>query len=139
LTFETSARRSSIHLSKYPPTPCNWKGWVAVTTTTSLISGRSKILPTPNEFASAERPFYRRADAIPGMTQENRGQVHLDNQFRLLREDLLGELRSDFQIATGQRRGRRKFVGCLISNGQGVAFANVDRDEKLLAQKPPTC
>jgi hypothetical protein len=36
--------------------------------------------------------------------------MHLDNQFRLLREDLLGELRSDFQIATDQKKGRRKTV-----------------------------
>ncbi|KAF2189155.1 P-loop containing nucleoside triphosphate hydrolase protein [Zopfia rhizophila CBS 207.26] len=70
-----------------------------------------KILPTPDEFASAERPFYRRADAVHSMDLESRGAVHLDNQFRLLREDLLGELRSDFQIATGQKKGsRRNFV-----------------------------
>jgi hypothetical protein len=34
--------------------------------------------------------------------------MHLDNQFRLLRENLLGELRNDFQIATGQKKGSRK-------------------------------
>ena len=120
--------------------------------------------------------------------------MHLDNQFRLLREDLLGELRSDFQIATGQKKGRRKLIldhleyagigcgsvtrrkpcalellctedlpqlrglenaaasgryisenrnvlkhqslGCLISNGDIVAFATVERDESLLAHKP---
>lgn len=69
-----------------------------------------KLLPTPDEFVSTERPFYRRADAIASVTQETRGLTHLDNQFRLLREDLLGELRNDFQIATGQKKGRKKLV-----------------------------
>jgi hypothetical protein len=77
-----------------------------------------EILPTPDEFASAERPFYRRADAIDSIEPENRGMTHLDNQFRLLREDLVGELRNDFQIATGQKKGRRRaFIDNLIYCG----------------------
>ena len=153
-----------------------------------------KILPTPDEFASTESPFYRRANDLRSVEVQSRGFRHLDNQFRLLREDLLGELRSDFQIATGQKKGRRKVVlenlryagiecgsvfkrkpcalklycpddipqlrkikgvaarkkyvsdnksllkhqslGCLISNGDIVAFASVDRNEDLLAQEP---
>jgi hypothetical protein len=67
-----------------------------------------KILPSPDEFASSEQPFYRRADAIESTKPEDRGLTHLDNQFRLLREDLVGELRNDFQIATGQKKGRRR-------------------------------
>lgn len=156
---------------------------------------KTKILPTPDEFASNERPFYRRADAVHSVDPKDRGSIHLDNQFRLLREDLLGELRNDFQIATGQKKGRRKPVlsnlqfagldcgtvarrkhcfmklqcktdipqianfkeasarkdfivnnknfikhqsfGCLISADQVVAFANVHRDEDLLARRPP--
>ncbi|KAF1943538.1 P-loop containing nucleoside triphosphate hydrolase protein [Clathrospora elynae] len=69
-----------------------------------------KLLPTPDEFESTVAPFYRRADAIVSVKPESRGLTHLDNQFRLLREDLLGELRNDFQIATGQKKGRRKVV-----------------------------
>ncbi|KAH7390934.1 P-loop containing nucleoside triphosphate hydrolase protein [Phaeosphaeria sp. MPI-PUGE-AT-0046c] len=152
-----------------------------------------KILPTADEFASSETPFYRRASDIKSIV-ENRGLMHLDNNFRLLREDLLGELRSDFQIATGQKKGRRKIIlenlllagvecgtvykrkpcslkllcqedipqlrkikdvavrkrfvvenksllkhqslGCLISHGNIVAFATVERNEDLLAQRP---
>ena len=71
---------------------------------------RIKILPTPDEFASTEQPFYRRADAIESTELERRGLMHLDNQFRLLREDLLGELRNDFQTAIGAKKGRRKTV-----------------------------
>ncbi|KAF1835315.1 P-loop containing nucleoside triphosphate hydrolase protein [Decorospora gaudefroyi] len=153
-----------------------------------------KLLPTPDEFASIDRPFYRRADAVAAIEPENRGLKHVDNQFRLLREDLLGELRTDYQIAIGQKKGRRKVVlehlryagidcgpdtrrkhcslkllcakdvpqlrnikslalrkkhlsenknilkhqslGCLVSNGNIVAFATVDRDEDLLAREP---
>ncbi|CAN9351619.1 unnamed protein product [Alternaria alternata] len=152
-----------------------------------------KLLPTPDEFACSEHPFYRRADSIASAPLESRGLTHIDNQFRLLREDLLGELRNDFQIASGQKKGRRKIIlehlkyagidcgpetkrkpcslklscpddipqlrnvkgaarkkyladnrnvlkhqslGCLISNGNIVAFATVDRDEDLLAQQP---
>ncbi|KAJ4292670.1 hypothetical protein N0V90_009333 [Kalmusia sp. IMI 367209] len=67
-----------------------------------------KILPTSDEFSSAEPPFYRRADAIDSMDPSQRSLLYLDNQFRLLREDLLGELRNDFQIAIGAKKGRRK-------------------------------
>lgn len=39
---------------------------------------------------------------------EDRTRAHLENQLRLLREDMLGELRSDMQIALGiKKRGRR--------------------------------
>ncbi|KAL5421066.1 hypothetical protein PMIN04_005913 [Paraphaeosphaeria minitans] len=156
---------------------------------------RIRILPTADEFSSTERPFYRRADAIESVDLSQRGFLHLDNQFRLLREDLLGELRNDFQISIGAKKGRRKVnlkklqftgidcglpnrrrvcsiklkcnddipqlrqfkdpgtrrkhvaenknllkhqsLGCLVSNGDVVAFVSVDRDETELAQQPP--
>ncbi|KAH6625605.1 P-loop containing nucleoside triphosphate hydrolase protein [Boeremia exigua] len=156
-----------------------------------------KILPTSDEFASAVTPYYRRAIDVEAADIEERGFIHIDNQFRLLREDMLGELRSDFQIAIGQKKGRRKTVftklqfagidcgssqkrkpcllqlkclddipqlkhikdeskrktcindsrnknlmkhqslGCLISGGKTIAFATVERDEDMLAKKPP--
>lgn len=154
-----------------------------------------KIMPTPDEFVSKDRPFYRQADTVLAAEPGQRGRLHLDNQFRLLREDLLGELRSDFQIATGAKKGRRKVVitglkligldfgvatrrkpcsvklrctngipqfpkiadadqrkkkiadtknllkhqslGCLVSEGQIIAFASVDRNVDLLAEDPP--
>jgi hypothetical protein len=153
-----------------------------------------KILPTPDEFASTYRPFYRRGDAIGSVDLEQRGLLHLDNQFRLLREDLVGELRNDYHVAIGNKRGRGKIVltdlqfdgldcgiesrrkpcsvklrcntdipqmrnltglairkkyvldnknmlkhqslGCLVSDGNIVAFVTVDRDEDKLAQEP---
>ena len=65
------------------------------------------IFPTTDEFLSTEKPFYRRADAISEALPEHRIAMHLDNHFRLLREDMLAELREDLQIARGQKKGRR--------------------------------
>lgn len=65
------------------------------------------IFPTTDEFLSTEKPFYRRADAISEAQPEHRISMHLDNHFRLLREDMLAELREDLQIARGQKKGRR--------------------------------
>ena len=78
------------------------------------------IYPTPDEFSSNERPYYRRADAIDQIDHEKRGSVHLDNQFRLLREDLLGELRNDLQIARGQKKGRTRSLTIRNLSLQGV-------------------
>ena len=154
-----------------------------------------RILPTADEFSFTDRPFYRRADAINSVELAKRSHVHLDNQFRVLREDLLGELRNDFQISIGAKKGRHKVVlrnlefigvdcglplrrrtcaiklqcnddipqlkhfkdtnsrrnhlsekrnllknqslGCLVSNGDIVAFVSVDRDETQLSQEIP--
>ncbi|GLA87164.1 hypothetical protein AtubIFM56815_011439 [Aspergillus tubingensis] len=65
------------------------------------------ILPTPDEIASTKRPFYRRMDDIYQVSVDERSVAHYDNQFRLLRKDMLAELRSDLQLARGQRKGRR--------------------------------
>ncbi|KAL9125846.1 MAG: hypothetical protein Q9217_005011 [Psora testacea] len=65
------------------------------------------IYPTADEFLSTEKPFYRRADAITEAQPKHRVAMHLDNQFRLLREDMLAELRDDLQSATKQKKGRR--------------------------------
>lgn len=68
------------------------------------------IYPTADEFLSTETPFYRRADAIFDTPQEHRVAMHLDNQFRLLREDMVSELRDDLQIARGRKKGRRSAI-----------------------------
>lgn len=85
-----------------------------------------KILPTPDEFLSHSTLFYRRADVVETADVNERGLMHIDNQFRLLREDLLGELRSDFHVATGHKRGRHKTV---LKNLQfaGIDFGTADR------------
>ena len=69
------------------------------------------ILPSADELAATD-PFLRRAAEV----QENAtGQpllaLHTDNQFRLLREDMLRDLREEIQIAVKSKAGRsRGFV-----------------------------
>ncbi|OJJ44977.1 hypothetical protein ASPZODRAFT_70336 [Penicilliopsis zonata CBS 506.65] len=65
------------------------------------------ILPTAQEFLSSEKPFYRQASEISNLPADARIDAHLDNQFRLLREDMLVELREDLQIARGKKKGKR--------------------------------
>ncbi|KAH7026129.1 uncharacterized protein B0I36DRAFT_386457 [Microdochium trichocladiopsis] len=65
------------------------------------------IYPTPGEFATTARPFLRQADQVFMVDEASRAEVHLDNQYRLLREDMLGEIRSEMQICLGQKKGRR--------------------------------
>ncbi|RYP20847.1 hypothetical protein DL765_002581 [Monosporascus sp. GIB2] len=63
--------------------------------------------PTADEFLATERPFYRRANEVFEVPPAERAAVHLDNQYRLLREDMNGELREDLQVSLGKKRGRR--------------------------------
>jgi hypothetical protein len=77
------------------------------------------IIPTADEFACTTRPFYRPAAAIDEAEPEQRVAVHLDNQFRLLREDMLGELRNDLQLALRQKqqkKGQRAPAATMLRN-----------------------
>ncbi|KAL4786945.1 P-loop containing nucleoside triphosphate hydrolase protein [Aspergillus varians] len=65
------------------------------------------IYPTYDEFRSSEKPFYRRAEEIQQLPVESRISAHLDNQFRLLREDMLSDIREELQVASGQKKKRR--------------------------------
>ncbi|KAJ5779630.1 ATPase AAA-type core [Penicillium paradoxum] len=68
------------------------------------------IFPTADEMGCTEKPFYRRAEDVAQLPDNQRIAGHIDNQFRLLREDMLSELRDDFQIARGTKKGRRSAV-----------------------------
>ncbi|KXJ91021.1 putative AAA family ATPase [Microdochium bolleyi] len=65
------------------------------------------IYPTPDEFQTTARPFLRQAAYAFTVEDSSRAEVHLDNQYRLLREDMLGEIRNEMQICLGQKKGRR--------------------------------
>lgn len=69
------------------------------------------IHPTADELLSKEEPFLRVAQSVdsPG-NEEKRLGYHLDNQFRLLRQDMLLELRQELQIIFGEQKGRRKGI-----------------------------
>ncbi|KAH6662622.1 ATPase [Plectosphaerella plurivora] len=69
------------------------------------------VYPTRDELASKLPPFYRRAAEVDNASPEDRPGIHLDNQFRLLREDMLAELREDLQRAFGKKgRGRNPSI-----------------------------
>ena len=64
------------------------------------------ILPTADELESMERAFIQPSDVLEEPeTASNRVAIHLDNQFRLLREDMLYEMREELHVATGKKKG----------------------------------
>jgi len=83
------------------------------------------VLPTPDELASTETPYLRRATEIDECPESGHLAMHIDNQFRLLREDMLRDLREELQVAVGSRKGRRK--GLLID---GLAIHGIECDER---------
>ena len=72
------------------------------------------ILPTQDELLSSDAPFLRHASKIEELDESSRLGVHIDNQFRLLREDMLRDLKDELQIALGSKKGRSR--GLLIDN-----------------------
>ncbi|TVY17684.1 NFX1-type zinc finger-containing protein [Lachnellula arida] len=73
------------------------------------------IMPTRDELLSQERAFFRTADFLDD--PENllsRSTFHIDNQFRLLREDMLGEIREELATIRGRKSGHHK--GTIIDN-----------------------
>lgn len=69
------------------------------------------IHPTADEIRSKESPFIRLAETLEDPAyKEKRLTVHLDNQFRLLREDLLKELRDELQIIYEEKKGRHRGI-----------------------------
>ncbi|KAF4611044.1 hypothetical protein D9613_006821 [Agrocybe pediades] len=67
------------------------------------------ILPTGEELECTETPFLRPSSVLEDpQTEYSRVAIHLDNQFRLLREDMINELREELQIALGTKRGRHR-------------------------------
>lgn len=68
------------------------------------------IYPTTDEFLSTQQPFYRTAYEVAESPLDKRPAIHLDNQFRLLREDMLGELREDLQVATDGKKAKQSLL-----------------------------
>ena len=67
------------------------------------------IHPTADELQSKERPFLREAQDIDDpSTSSDRLAIHLDNQFRLLRQDMLTEMYEELQICFGKKQGRHR-------------------------------
>ena len=82
------------------------------------------IYPTTDEFLSTAQPFYVTADEVVATDEISRAAVHLDNQFRLLRADMLGEIFKSFHIGSDKEAQRRGFT---LSKLEPVSIA---QDEK---------
>lgn len=69
------------------------------------------ILPTQEEIECKDTAFLRPSSFLEEpATKPNRVALHLDNQFRLLREDMLSELKEELQLAKGEKKGFRRGV-----------------------------
>ena len=64
------------------------------------------ILPTADEITSKEQPFYRHSDELDDpATIDTRLGTYLDNHFRLLREDMVHDMREELEIVQGKKKG----------------------------------
>ncbi|POR37531.1 NFX1-type zinc finger-containing protein 1, partial [Tolypocladium paradoxum] len=88
-----------------------------------------QIYPTRDEAFSKLRPYYLTAKEVLDVDLPDRARVHLDNQFRLLREDMLAELREDIQVATGIKKGKRRVftLGELVPSGINVGETDTQK------------
>ncbi|KAH6953007.1 P-loop containing nucleoside triphosphate hydrolase protein [Fusarium avenaceum] len=68
------------------------------------------IYPTSDELLSTEPPYLQRLADVFDAPIDTRSQSYRDWLFRLLREDMLYELREDLQAAMGQKKSRRRPV-----------------------------
>jgi hypothetical protein len=88
------------------------------------------IMPTADELLSKDRPFFRAADCIDDpQIVPSRHAIHLDNQFRLLREDMLGEIRDELKSMTKAKTSCHKGV---IVGGLSLAGVEMGSDRKRL-------
>ncbi|KAK2762566.1 hypothetical protein FQN54_000739 [Arachnomyces sp. PD_36] len=86
------------------------------------------IMPTADEILSRDRPFFRTADWIDSPENAStRSGIHLDNQFRLLREDMLGGIREELKILTGKQTGRHRGI---IVDGLSVSGVLIETDRR---------
>ncbi|KAL7798766.1 P-loop containing nucleoside triphosphate hydrolase protein [Trichoderma afarasin] len=79
------------------------------------------IFPTADEVSSKEEPFLQRLDDVFEIPRESRTSSYISWLFRLLREDMLADLREDLQIAWGQKKAKYKPL-CL----GGLSLVNYD-------------
>ncbi|THH18626.1 hypothetical protein EW146_g2397 [Bondarzewia mesenterica] len=67
------------------------------------------ILPTADELISKEPAFLRPSAILDDPdTKDTRIATHLDNQFRLLREDMVYEMREELQIILALKKGKHR-------------------------------
>lgn len=85
------------------------------------------IMPTANELLSTAAPFLRTASYLSDPeAAASRTVSHIDNQFRLLREDILGEVREEMKIALGEKKGRHRGLVLRVQFG-GILVPDTSR------------
>ena len=128
----SNARKINHIISLYPDdktVPTDWPeapGWRH--DNDPYTYRKISILPTPDEITSTERPYLRTVDEIDDLNLTSpieMCKVHVENQFRLLREDLVHDTRENVQVALGNKRGKR--IGDVIS---GLTLTNIYTEEK---------
>ncbi|KAK0497757.1 hypothetical protein EDD18DRAFT_1159213 [Armillaria luteobubalina] len=91
------------------------------------------ILPTPDEISSTEAPFLRPSWVLDDpSTESHREALYLDSQFRLMREDMIHELRGELRIALGKQTVR-KHRGFMVDRMRiiGVSLGGGLREKNL--------
>ena len=69
------------------------------------------IRPTADELTCVEPPYLPVADTVDSANGDDSClALYLDHQFRVLREDMLGELREELLIMQGKKKGRHKGI-----------------------------
>ncbi|KAI8961705.1 P-loop containing nucleoside triphosphate hydrolase protein [Daldinia sp. FL1419] len=89
------------------------------------------ILPTRSEMECTERPFYMQAAVAFEEGNINRALDHLDNQFRLLREDMLADMREDLKKMKNKSR-KQNWRNMVIKD-----LSLVDLDNKSMENDRP--
>lgn len=90
------------------------------------------IYPSPDELLSTDPPYLQRLADVFDTPLDTRSQSYRDWLFRLLREDMLSELREDLQVATGQKKSKRRPVAL----GQ-LRLVGINRDNDLNTRTMP--
>ena len=109
--------------------PSNWfeaPGWRHNNDPRSYLD--VSILPTPDEINSTDRPSLRTVDEIDDLNLAcpiEMFKVHIENQFRLLREDLVRDTRDNVQVVLGKKKGKR--TGVFIED---ISLTNVYTNER---------
>lgn len=88
------------------------------------------ILPTALEIISKEQPFYRTSDELDDpATIDTRVGTYLDNQFRLLREDMVYDMREDLEIVQGKKKGHQ--MGLIVERLEILGLHCGTRDRRV--------
>ncbi|KAI0310251.1 P-loop containing nucleoside triphosphate hydrolase protein [Amylostereum chailletii] len=66
------------------------------------------ILPTADEINCKKPPYLLTADVVDEVDDTVAITAHLDNQFRLLREDMMHELTEELEQAVGKKKGNHR-------------------------------